>query len=193
MFSVTSDGFSVARRTSARIARTIRHRYQETQANQFAAEVLCPAAVVTKMISGEPDLRDRRTPARCIRDQPGGCRASHGRRARRTAGCHLVTRRTDRYFTKGPGLSVSDLQAEDPPSKGQRLRRVPSPAARRVSATFQKRLPTPGPIRPGIEILEQTRVGKSGHAVTLLWMTNGPDADEEDDELLPELGQGRFR
>jgi hypothetical protein len=169
-----------------------RHRRQETQANQFAAEVLCPAAVVTKMISEEPDLRIGER----LRDAFG---ISLEVAVRRMVELHegplaAIWSHEGQisYFTKGPAFPFLTCKPKTRLPKDSAAARAVARGEARLT-TFQEAAPHAWTDRPGIEILEQTRVARSGHAVTLLWMTSGPDADNQDDELLPELGEGRFR
>jgi hypothetical protein len=168
------------------------HRIQETQANQFAAELLSPKEAVGRLLSDEPDLRD-------------------GERLRDTFDVSLeaaVRRLVDvhdeplaaiwskdgqiRYFAKSHDFPFLTCRPKN---------RLPkdSAAARAVArgnaslTRLEDAAPYSWTDRPDVEIREQTRVGKNGHAITLLWMTSGPDGDDDDDELLSELGQARFR
>ncbi len=168
------------------------HRIQETQANQFAAEVLCPCAAVTKLLSGEADLRDGER----LRDR---FEISLEAAVRRIVDVHdeplaAIWSKDGqiRYAVKGRDFPFLTCKPKSRLPKDSPAVRAVARGARGVTAIADAP-PNAWTDQPGVEILEQTRVGKSGHAVTLLWMTNGPDADEEDDELLPELGQGRFR
>jgi hypothetical protein len=169
-----------------------RHRIQETQANQFAAEILCPTAAVTKLLSGEPDLHD-------------GERLSDTFDVSLEAAVRRIVDVHDeplaaiwskdgqvRYFVSGQDLPFLTCRPKNRLPKDSAAARAV--AQRNLSLTrLEDAAPYAWTDRPDIEILEQTRVGKNGHAVTLLWMTNGPDGADEDDELLPELGQGRFQ
>lgn len=169
-----------------------RHRIQETQANQFAADLLCPAATVTTLLSAEPDLRNGER----LRDTFD---VSLEVAVRRMVDVHdeplaaiWSQRGQVRYFVSGWDFPFLTCKPKSRLPKDSPAARAVARGVRGVTARTDA-LPNAWTDQADIEILEQTRVGKSGHAVTLLWMTSGPDADDEGDELLPELGQPRFR
>lgn len=75
-----------------------------------------------------------------------------------------------------------------------------TPAARAVArkeaclTPFQDAPPYAWTDRSGLAVREQTRVGSNGYAVTLLRLAEqDDDANEDDDDLMPELDGPRFR
>lgn len=169
-----------------------RHRLQETQANQFAAEILCPTEAVSSTVSAEPDLRDGER----LRD---AFDVSLEAAVRRLVDVH--DERLAAIWSKDGQVRYSTKAKDFPFLTCKPKSRLPkdSPAARAVArgarcvTALVDAPPHAWTDQPDTEILEQTRVGNSGHAVTLLWMTIRPDADDEGDDLPPELGQARFR
>jgi Zn-dependent peptidase ImmA (M78 family) len=163
---------------------------QEAEANRFAIEILAPQSMVTGNLSRDPDLRDAQhmrdaldlSLEACVRrmvdcrDEPLAGIWSHNGQVR-----YLV--RNNRF----PFVTLK---------KGNRLPQTTT--AFRVVANgrpgFTRFSESPAlawTSRPEWEIFEQTRVGRDGHAVTLLW-ADLPD-DDEDDGGIPELTTPRFR
>ncbi len=164
-----------------------RHRRQEAEANSFAAELLCPASLANKMLSDDPNLRDaprmrdaleisieaavrrmidlRQEPLAAVWSKDGQVRYTHRNRRFPFVVCKpkdLLSRETpaERAIRKGMA-GFTDFHASPP-----------------LAWTN----------RSDLDIREQTRVAKDGHAVTLLWLEQSePDAEDEDDELLREL------
>jgi hypothetical protein len=168
------------------------HRIQETQANQFAAEILCPTEAVSRTMSAEPDLRDGER----LRDTFD---VSVEAAVRRLVDVHdeplaAIWSKDGqiRYFAKSHDFPFLTCKPKTRLPKDSPAARAVARGARGVTALVDAP-PNAWTDQPDIEILEQTRVGNSGHAVTLLWMTIGPDADDEGNELPPELRQPRFR
>lgn len=163
---------------------------QETQANQFAIELLAPDYLMEPCFSDDPDLRD----AQRLRDLLDVSLEACVRR--------MVDRRDEplasvwsyhgavRYFAKGSDFPFVAL------SKGDRIPQTS--AAHRAIANaspsftqFAKADPHLWTGRSNLELFEQTRVAKNGHAVTLLWAEL--QEDQEDDGGLKELGMPGFR
>jgi hypothetical protein len=166
---------------------------QETQANQFAAEVLCPKPIAMCYMTGDPDLRDavrmrdeldislEATVRRMIdlRPEPLSAVWSHEGQVR--------------YVCSGGEFPYVICRPKS---------RLPqdAPAARAVArgqkclTPVEDALPHTWTDRPGVAIREQTRVGANGYAVTLLQFGDEDHDDGGgDDELLPELDTPGFR
>lgn len=166
------------------------HLRQETQANQFAIELLAPDYLMRPLYSDDPDLRD----AQQLRDHLDVSLEACVRR--------MVERRDEplaavwsyqgnvRYFTRGPDFPFVALV------KGDRIPRT-STAHRAIAnakpgcTEFAEADAHSWTGRSGLELFEQSRVTTNGHAVTLLWA----ELPEEEDEggSIKELGVPRFR
>ena len=165
------------------------HLRQETQANQFAIELLAPDYLMEPIYSDDPDLRD----AQRLRDHLDVSLEACVRR--------MVDRRDEplaavwsnngavRYFAKGTNFPFVAL------SRGDRIPQT-SAAHRAVAngqslfTQFAEAAPYPWTGRSNLELYEQTRVANKGHAVTLLWAELPED---EEDGGLDELGMPGFR
>jgi hypothetical protein len=169
------------------------HR-QETEANQFAINLLAPPLLMGKHLNAEPDLRD-------IMDMRDGLAISLEAAARRYVECHdaqlAAVFSQDgkvRYLDRQPGFPWINL------SIGGRLN-PDCPAARFASRAIRgvSDMEVAQPLwwmNPSdVELTEQTRLGRDGQAVTLLWATRPANAedDEDDDGGLEELDMPRFR
>ena len=185
------DGFRCTQ-TDMREARDdTQRRRQEAEANLFAINLLAPAAMMRTCLEEDPDLRsiqdlsDRLDLSReatlrryiDLADEPvAAIWTEHGRI--RTA------KRNDAFpwIPRGKGNALSDLtQAWRAIRNGKPgyTNMIESPAAAWIEAD-------------GIAIFEQTRVGRDGHAVTLLW-ADLPDDPCGDDTGPSELGMPGFR
>lgn len=160
-----------------------RHQKQETEANQFAIDLLAPFPLVDGILSTDPDLRD----AQRMRDAFDLSLEASVRRMieRRPEPLAAVWSRDDRVrYTVS-----SDSFPYIPLKKGDRLPQTSQ--AFRVQANTKTgftefwNAPTiTWTNRSEVEIFEQTRRAPSGFAVTLLWadMPEGGDEDEEGDD-----------
>lgn len=165
---------------------------QEAEANRFAIELLAPPAMFDRHLSRDPDLQDAQHLRRaldlsreaCIRrmverrDEPLAAIWSHEGRVR--------------YSIRGDAFPYLALNKNDPLPKISQAFKVVSKGDRGIT-TFRETHAAAWTRRPEIEMFEQTRVGKNGHAVTLLWAELPRDPDDEDDSGLPELGAPGFR
>ncbi|MEM9230660.1 MAG: ImmA/IrrE family metallo-endopeptidase [Pseudomonadota bacterium] len=186
----SSEGFQ-CRASDMRETREDRQqRRQETQANRFAIEVLAPGYKTRQFLDDDPDLKatqvmrdelDMSLEA-CIRryvathPEPLAAVWSHN-------GCV-------RYPIRGPSFPWVK------PESGSRLA-TDTPAARAIArgasglTRMQECHPESWTDDESVaELFEQTRVGKYGHAVTLLWATI---TDAEEDDGLDELDVPNFR
>lgn len=167
-----------------------RERRQESEANRFAIELLVPPGLVVKHLSQDPDLRD----AQRMRDAlevslEASIRRMIERRDEPLAGIWSHKGHV-RYLVRNDRFPFVTLD------RGNRLPQA-TKAFRAVTNGrhgFTGFVESPAMAwtgRAGREILEQTRVGRDGHAVTLLW-ADQPD-DDEDDSGIPELTMPKFR
>ncbi|MGR3743028.1 MAG: ImmA/IrrE family metallo-endopeptidase [Pseudooceanicola nanhaiensis] len=167
------------------------HFRQELEANLFAIEALAPVAMVKPYLAGSPDLRV----AQQMRDRLDISLEACIRRI-----LDLSPEPLAAVWSKN-GRVRYPVRTKAFPfvtcAKGQPLPQT-SPAFRAVNkgtTGFTDMIETHGLAWTGesdLQLREQTRVARNGHAVTLLW-ANIPDEDEEDDGGLPELGTPRFR
>ena len=143
--------------------------HQETQANQFAIELLAPTSLVMPWMSAEPDLRDavqlrkhldvsleacvRRMVA--LREEPLAAIWSHRGRMQ--------------YFAATRNFPFITLKRGDPIPQTSAASRVIS-RGDRGSTTFVGTHPFPWTERQDLNLHEQTRVAANSHAVTLLWV-----------------------
>ncbi len=166
------------------------HLRQESEANGFAINLLAPSGLVMPHLSRAPDLKDGMRLRKHLDLSLEAC-------VRR-----MVELRDDvlaavwsykgavRYTVRNPRFPFVSLKRGDLLPKA-------TPAFRTITegqpgmTGFTETHGIAWTRRPELDLFEQTRLGKSGHAVTLLW-AELPDDDDEDD-LLPELGAPRFR
>ncbi|MEQ8708822.1 MAG: ImmA/IrrE family metallo-endopeptidase [Rhodospirillales bacterium] len=143
--------------------------HQETQANQFAIELLAPTSLVMPWMSAEPDLRDALQLRKhldvsleaCVRrmvtlrEEPLAAIWSHEGRMQ--------------YFAATRNFPFITLKRGDPIPQTSAASRVIS-RGDRGSTTFVGTHPFPWTERQDLNLHEQTRVAANSHAVTLLWV-----------------------
>ncbi|WP_347310761.1 ImmA/IrrE family metallo-endopeptidase [Defluviimonas sp. SAOS-178_SWC] len=173
-----------------------RHHKQEAEANLFAIALLAPAYRMRTCLGGDPDLRTLQKAADALDlsleatirryldlfDLPVAAIWTKGGKVR-SAKRHPAFP----WIPRGRGETLSDLT--------QAMR-----AIRNGTPGYTEMVDSPAAAwtdRDGVEIYEQTRVGRDGHAVTLLW-ADLPDDDDADEggpaELgMPEFGRSRRR
>lgn len=153
-----------------------RHQRQEWEANRFAIDVLAPTYRVAPFVARNPDIREAESLAglldisieasiRCLIErsaQPLAAVWTHGQRVRYVAQARAFPKLTRR---SGAWLDECTTAAKTI-SLGQRATTTMSMAR---SASWVDDAST--------KLREQTRVGRDGHAVTLLWAD--PDALDE--------------
>ncbi|TMV13079.1 ImmA/IrrE family metallo-endopeptidase [Arenibacterium halophilum] len=187
----SDDGFCCMQEDFKEARNANSHFRQENEANLFAIEVLAPVATVSSFLADDPDLRRAQrmrehldlsleASLRRIIDLP-----PHPLAAIWSINGKIRYAIETRAF---PFLTVS---------RGQLLPKSYLAAAAVANGTrgFTEMDETHAQIwtsRPEVELSEQTRVEKSGHAVTLLWADLRDEVDE-DDGGLAELGTPRFR
>lgn len=186
----TESGFTCSAQDMRETREGRQHVRQETQANQFAIELLAPDYLMAPIYSVDPDLRD----AQRLRDSLDLSLEACVRR--------MVDRRDEplaavwsyrgqvRYSVRANGFPFVAL------TKGDWIPQL-SAAHRAIAAGktgFTQFAEADGHIwtgRSNLELYEQTRVAPSGHAVTLLW-AELPEDDEKDGGL-DEIGTPGFR
>ena len=157
-----------------------RHQKQETEANQFAIDLLAPFPLVDGVLSTDPDLRD----AQRMRDAFDLSLEASVRR--------MIERRPEplaAVWSKDAQVRYtvsSDSFPYIPLKKGDRLPQTSQAfdvqANTKTGFTEFWNSPTITWInRPEVEIFEQTRRAPSGYAVTLLWSDMPEDGDEDED------------
>lgn len=169
------------------------HNRQETQANQFAAEVLCPRPIAMRYMTGDPDVRD----AVRMRDALDISLEAAMRRM-----IDLRPEPLSAVWSHDGQVRYVSSSGEFPYVTCRPKSRLPkhAPAARAIArgqkclTPVEDALPHTWTDRPGVAIREQTRVGANGYAVTLLQFGDEDHDDGGgDDELLPELDRPGFR
>jgi Zn-dependent peptidase ImmA (M78 family) len=165
------------------------HLRQETQANQFAIELLAPAYLVTSLFHTDPDLRD----AQRLRDHLDLSLEACVRR--------MVSLRDEplaavwsykgkvRYFVKNDGFPFVALKRKEALPKTTVAHQATA-NGRQGFTNMDETDPYLWPGKSYGELFEQTRVASNGHAVTLLWAEL---PDEEDGSGLRELDMPGFR
>jgi hypothetical protein len=170
-----------------------RHQKQETQANQFAIDLLAPLKAVDSVLSGEPDLQDgmrlcaaldislEASVRRMIEQRPEPLAAIWSKDAQ------------VRYWQKEKHFPFIPLKKGDRLPQTTQAFRLHADGKTGVTS-FQESPSMIWTTRDDIEIFEQTRRSASGHAVTLLWadIPGHDDLDEEPDPYRRELGEPGF-
>ncbi len=188
------DGFRCTSQDMREARDDTRHRMQEAEANHFAAALLAPIYKMRRCLGADPDLRS-------LQKTADGLDLSLEATIRRyldlvdvpvaaiwTKDGKIRTAKRHRDFpwvTRGKGDALSDLtQAWRALRNGKTgfTEMVDSPAAAWTD-------------RDGVEIYEQTRVGRDGHAVTLRWadLLDDDDTDEGGPTELGVPGFGKSR
>ncbi|MFZ3585089.1 ImmA/IrrE family metallo-endopeptidase [Loktanella sp. DJP18] len=164
---------------------------QETQANQFAIGLLAPGYLVNPLLSPDPDLRDAQRLSALLDISLEACVR------------HLLEIRPEplaavwsykgriRYFGKSSAFPFVTCKAKLLlPQTSAACRAVSNgtPGYTEVQATHA----TAWTSQPDLDLYEQTRVSKTGHAVTLFWADTINEDDSTDDGH-PELDMPKFR
>ena len=186
-----SSGFTCQAQDMRATLEGKRNMRQESEANQFAINLLAPYSLFDQLLSQDPSLKD----AQRLRDTLNiSLEAAVRRMVERREECLAVVWSKDgqiRYWIRGDGF---------PWITGQRGERLPqlSMASKIVAngsigiSPFVETSPMAWTSRSDLELFEQTRLGNSGHAVTLLWAELS-DEDDGDDSGLNELSMPQFR
>jgi Zn-dependent peptidase ImmA (M78 family) len=191
-----ADGFRCSRQDMCESRADTRHRKQETEANQFAISLLAPASVMKPCLDSEPDLHT-------IRDLSGQLDLSLEATLRRYI--DLTEEPVAAIWTRDNRVRTAKRNDAFPwitRKKGDKLSELTRAwraiGNNRPGFTEMNEGPATAWIdREGVRIFEQTRVGKDGHAVTLLWaeLPNNSDDDAGGPEELsmPAFGNRRRR
>ncbi len=185
------NGFRCTSRDMREARDDTRHHKQEAEANHFAAALLAPAYKMRPCLETDPDLRSVQKTSDALdlsleatirryidlADEPVAAIWTEQGRIR-------TAKRNDAFpwIPRGKGNALSDLtQAWRAIRNGKPgyTNMIESPAAAWIEAD-------------GIATFEQTRVGRDGHALTLLW-ADLPDDPGGDDTGPSELGMPGFR
>lgn len=167
------------------------HRRQEAEANQFAAELLAPRHLMRRMLNGDPDLESVLEAAMALDISFEVC----VRRMVDLSDARLAAvwsyNGNVRYSLRSKGFPFITCGARNPLPTGSCAARHIASGCRGSSGFAQA--PSASWVNdPNHDVLEQTRLGKDGHAVTLLRVSEPPELDE-DDGGLDELTAPRFR
>lgn len=168
------------------------HR-QEAEANAFAINLLAPPVLINPHLRGDPDLCH----VVAMRDR---LRISLEAAARRYVERHDA--RLAVVFSRNGQVRYVDRQQDFPwivLGKDAWLN-ADCGAARFIRhgveglSAMQETTALFWIDRPEVELAEQTRLGRDGFAITLLWASRGvPDEDDADDSGLEELDMPQFR
>lgn len=184
------EGFRCSRQDMREVRDDTRHHKQEAEANRFAISLLAPEYKMRICLGTDPDLRaiqglsDRLDLSReatlrryiDLTDEPVAAIWTKDGRIR------TAKRHPDfPWIPRGRGETLSDL------TEARR-------AIRNGTSGYTEMAESPAAAwtdRDGVEIYEQTRVGRDGHAVTLLW-ADLPEEDDTDEDGPRELGTPGF-
>lgn len=164
---------------------------QEAQANAFAIGLLAPGCMFDPFLSDDPDLRDAQ---RASRDLNISLEASVRRMVDRRPEClaAIWTRNGQvRYIHRSKDFPWINRNPKDAIAQSTMAFRAISNGTHGFTE-FSDTHAFAWTDRPSLELHEQTRVGKDGHAVTLLRVIPHRDDDEHDDGP-DELSVPRFR
>jgi Zn-dependent peptidase ImmA (M78 family) len=166
------------------------HFLQESQANQFAINLLAPEHLVAMNLSSDPDLRD----AHQMRDHleislEVSVRRMIDHREEALAAVWSYNGQV-RYFTKNDGFPFVSIKRNEQVPKASIAAKVVA-SGQKGFTSFTETHPHLWIGQSDLELFEQTRVAANGHAVTLLWMTEPPEPD--DDGGLDELTTPGFK
>ncbi|WP_171101914.1 ImmA/IrrE family metallo-endopeptidase [Ruegeria sp. HKCCD7255] len=184
-----TTGFTCSTRDMRESREGRQHLRQETQANQFAIELLAPDYLMEPFYSHDPDLRDAQHLMNSLDVSLEACVRRMVERRDEPLAAVWSHNGTVRYFAKGADFPFLNLSRGD---------RIPQTSAAHRAITnaspgftqFVEADPHPWTGRSNLELYEQTRVANKGHAVTLLWAELPED---EEDGGLKELGIPGFR
>jgi hypothetical protein len=164
----SADGFRCLRQDMIERQAHSLHQRQEMEANRFAIDLLAPANRLVPYLTAEPDLRSALT----MRDD---LQISLEAAVRRLVELHdeplaaVVTRGgVVRYADRAPAFPWIKLRKGDRISSSSRARRIIASAKPGVLRMLEAH-PSARVENSDAEIYEQTRLGRGGHAITLLW------------------------
>lgn len=166
------------------------HLRQESEANGFAINLLAPSGLVMPHLSRNPDLGDGMRLRKRLDLSLEACVRRMVELREDVLAAVWSYKGAVRYAIRDPRFPFVNLKRGDRlPQTTRAFRTITEGRAGMTSFTETHGIAWTR--RPELDLFEQTRLSKNGHAVTLLW-ADLPDDDDEDD-LLPELGTPRFR
>jgi len=167
------DGFTCQAADMRLTGNRGRHMLQESEANQFAIELLAPPRLVAPFLSEAPDLADAVAMAADLEiSLEAAARRMIALRPERLALVWSYKGQNGeqiRYVTRSPDFPWITCGIERPLPAGSHA----SDFVGRGFDGISGLQPGPSEIwirRTGATLLEQTRIGPSGYAVTLLWL-----------------------
>jgi hypothetical protein len=180
-FGCTADDMN-ERRVKAR------HHRQETEANAFAIGLLAPSYKLAPAFATDPDLKDLRVLSRDLDISMEALVRRYVSLADEALCAVWTYQGKVRTTAKGKSFPWLPLTRGDAlPKETYAQERCISDRPGTYPLVEANALAWLG--KPDVELFEQTQVGQSGYALTLLWASL---PDEEDDTLLAELGMPKF-
>lgn len=159
-----------------------RHQRQEAEANRFAIEMLAPPRLVGAWLRGEPDIG-------AAVEMGRGLEISMEAALRRYVELHdealaAIWSKDGRirYASEHERFPFLTRRRGDSLSASTAAFRVIS-AGQPGRTTMTETVAAAWLQDPDVELFEQTRVGKDGHAATLLW-TPAPEEDSEEEDAV---------
>lgn len=186
----STEGFQCRKADLVETRSAKRHQRQESQANDFAVNLLAPPRLFDRELSQDPDLFDMARIARYF----GMSLEATARRMvdLRPEPLAIVwsQNRVVRYSYKSTGfpwihLSTGSLISGESQA-GRAIVKAKTGCTSLTEATALHWLKD-----PEIMLFEQTRVGKNGYSTTLLWAEK-PDDENDENFGLAELSAPRF-
>ena len=178
------QGFSCQAQDMTETGVARRHMRQEAQANQFAIGLLAPPHLFDPILSDDPNLRDAQR-ARDLLDisLEASVRRMVDRRPERLAAVWTKDGQV-RYVHRPNGFPWIHWGPKDFISKATQAYRAITNGTRGFTE-FSEAHSLIWTDRPDLDLQEQTRVGRDGHAVTLLHVVSPEeDWDSEGDQAV---------
>lgn len=174
------DGFQCTRNDMSIINSSERNRHirQETEANEFAIELLAPRGRLKRYLAGEPDL-DR------VLEMNTDLVISKQAAARRyvdlhTSDCAVVFSKTGRFRFYSASRDFPSLKLR----KGDALPDFPAGSSRGVPSDIEEVEPADWLTKPrGTSLTAQTLIQQNSHAMTLLCCDLDDDTMDEEDAV----------
>lgn len=184
-------GFACQAQDMRETGETRRHMRQEAQANQFAIGLLAPLQIFDAVLSDDPDLRDAQRASDLLDiSLEASVRRMVDRRPERLAAVWTKDGQV-RYVHRQNGFPWINRAPKDFVSKATHAYRAIT-NGRRGFTEFTDAHSLTWTDRPDLDLHEQTRVGRDGHAVTLLHVVS-PEEDWDSEGDQAELSSPGFR
>ena len=179
-YHVLSDarGFVCDRQDMQESREKTRHPKQEREANSFAIELLAPGYRLKPYLSGEPDLRSAVQMGRELEISREAAVRRYVERHDEPLAAIMTKNGAVRYSVRQDAFPWIKLKTGDRISGLTHARRVISAGNSDVSR-FAESHAAAWIDKTEIEIFEQTRLGRDGFAITLLW-ASVPEEDADD-------------